>query len=200
MNLTVGAYEGGAAMKKITIVLVMLYCILYMGSSLPYEPQIRPPVETYPLIYNRQEEPEKALVPPRREVPEEYRAIFDTAAISAGIPMAVLESIAFVESGFYPAAMSPLRENGRRDLGMFQFNSRYLAWYADTYNGGTPFDPMEPAEAAFVAARHLRFMYDYYGRHWPAVCLAYNAGMTAVDNDEIPDCSYRYLLKIYEGF
>jgi hypothetical protein len=59
---------------------------------------------------------------------------------------------------------------------------------------------MEPAEAASVAAMHLRFMYDYYGGHWPAVCLAYNAGMTAVDNDEIPECSYRYLIKIYENF
>jgi soluble lytic murein transglycosylase-like protein len=199
MNLTVGAYEGGAAMKKITIVLVMLYCILYLGSSLPYEPQIKPPVETYPLIYNRQEEPEKALVPPRREVPEEYQAILDAASNSTGIPPGVLESIAFVESGFYSGAMSPLRGNGHRDLGMFQFNSQYLPWYADAYNGGVIFDPMSPRDAASVAAKHIRYLYNRYG-HWPTVCLAYNAGMAAVDNDRIPECSYRYLIKIYEDF
>jgi membrane-bound lytic murein transglycosylase D len=186
-------------MRKSIMVLIMLYCILYLGSSLPYEPRIKPPVETHLFIYTRQREPEKALVPPRREVPEEYRAIFDAAAISSGIPLEILASIAFVESGFNPAAMSPLRESGQQDLGMFQFNSRYLAWYAETYNAGITFDPLSPREAILIAARHIRFLYDRYG-HWPTVCLAYNAGMTAVDNDAIPDCSFRYLLKIYEEF
>jgi hypothetical protein len=169
-----------------------------MGSSLPYEPLIRPPVETHPLIYSRQREPEKALVPPRREVPEEYRSLFEAAAFSSDIPPGILESIAFVESGFNPMAMSPLRENGHRDLGMFQFNSAYLMWYANQYNFGIPFNPMVPGEAAPIAAKHIRYLYERHKR-WPTVCLAYNAGMTAVDKDEIPDCSYRYLLKIYEG-
>jgi soluble lytic murein transglycosylase-like protein len=184
-------------MKKPVAIIILLYCIVCLGSSLPYERRIEPPVETYPLIYDRQ--PERALIPPRREVPEEYRAIFDAAAGSAGIPLGVLESIAFVESGFYPAAKSSLRENGQRDLGMFQFNSTYLAWYADTYNGGIPFDPMVPGEAALIAAKHIRYLYERYN-HWPTVCLAYNAGIAAVDNDGIPDCSYRYLLKVYDNF
>jgi hypothetical protein len=55
---------------------------------------------------------------------------------------------------------------------------------------------MVPEEAAFIAAKHIHYLYERYG-HWPTVCLAYNAGITAVDNDEIPDCSLRYLLKIY---
>jgi soluble lytic murein transglycosylase-like protein len=161
-------------MRKSIAMIILLCCVLHSGTGLP-------------------------LVPPRRNVPEEYRALFDFAASAAGIPPEALESIAFVESGFDPAAVSPLRENGQRDLGMFQFNSRYLRWYADAYNSGRPFDPMEPAEAALVAARHLRFMRDYYGGSWPMVFLAYNAGMTAVDNDAIPDCSYRYLFKIYHS-
>jgi soluble lytic murein transglycosylase-like protein len=186
-------------MKKSMRAIIMLYCILYFGSSLPYELQIRPPAETHPFIYNRQREQEKALVPPRREVPEEYRAIFDAATSSSSIPPGALESIAFVESGFDPAAVSPMSENGRQDLGMFQFNSQYLSWYAETYNKGIVFDPLSPREAAMVAAKHLRFLYGRYN-HWPTVCLAYNAGMMAVDNDEIPDCSFRYLIKIYEDF
>jgi hypothetical protein len=186
-------------MNKSVAIIVLLYCMIYLGSSLPYEVRIEPPVETYPLIYGRQKEPERLLIPPRREVPKEYRAIFDAASSSAGVPLGVLESIAFVESGFYPAAMSPLRESDYQDLGMFQFNSHYLFWYADTYNGGIPFDPMEPAEAVPIAAKHIRYLYERYN-HWPTVCLAYNAGMAAVDNDEIPDCSYRYLLKVYDNF
>jgi hypothetical protein len=190
---------GGSSMKKSIAIIILLYCMIYLGSSLPYKPWIEPPVEANPFIYDRYREPEKTLVPPRREVPEKYRAIFDAAAGSAGIPLGVLESIAFVESGFYPAAKSPLRENGRRDLGMFQFNSHYLLWYADTYNSGIPFDPMVPGEAALIAAKHIRYLYERYN-HWPTVCLAYNAGMAAVDKEEIPDCSFRYLIKIYDDF
>jgi soluble lytic murein transglycosylase-like protein len=186
-------------MKKTITVITGLYCILYLGSSLSYERPFEQPVETYLFIYRRQREPEKAFIPPRRDVPEEYRALFDAAAYSAGIPLGVLESVAFVESGFDPLALSPPSTHGRQDLGMFQFNSDYLRWYADTYNMGNDFDPMVPDEAVLIAARHLRFLYDYYGGHWPTVCLAYNAGMGAVDNDKIPDSSYRYLIKIYEG-
>jgi soluble lytic murein transglycosylase-like protein len=186
-------------MKIFMATIMLLYCALYFGSSLPYEPQISPPVEAHPFIYNRQSEPEKALAPPRREAPEEYLTIFEAAALSACIPPGVLESIAFVESGFDPVAMSPLRESGHCDLGMFQFNSAYLAWYAETYNAGIAFDPLSPGEAITVAAKHLRFLYDRYG-YWPTVCLAYNAGMTAVDTDAIPDSSIRYLLKIYKNF
>jgi hypothetical protein len=58
---------------------------------------------------------------------------------------------------------------------------------------------MVPEEAAIIAAKHIRCLYDRY-HHWPAVCLAYNAGMAAVDKEEIPECSYRYLIKIYEDF
>jgi soluble lytic murein transglycosylase-like protein len=183
-------------MNKFITIIGWLYCIVYLGSSLPYERQIPPPVEAHPFMCVMQEELNRSLVPPRREVPEEYRLLFDTVAISAGIPPGVLESIAFVESGFCPGAMSPMRESSHQDLGMFQFNSKYLAWYADRYNSGIPFDPMVPEEAAPIAAKHIRYLYERY-RRWPTVCLAYNAGMTAVDNDKIPDCSLRHLLKIY---
>jgi hypothetical protein len=81
---------------------------------------------------------------------------------------------------------------------MFQFNSAYLGWYAGRYNSGAPFDPMAPEEAALVAAKHIRYLYGRYN-HWPTVCLAYNAGMAAVDNDRIPVCSFRYLVKIYDS-
>jgi soluble lytic murein transglycosylase-like protein len=184
-------------MKKMITVLTVLYSVMYLGSSLPYEQRIEPPAEAFPFIYQKQEESENIPLPPRREIPKAYRALFETTAESAGIPLGVLESIAFVESGFDPLASSPPGAGGRRDLGMFQFNSDYLRWYADAYNGGRDFDPMVPAEAAPVAARHLRFLYDYYGGHWPTVCLAYNAGMAAVDKDEIPDSSFRYLARVY---
>jgi soluble lytic murein transglycosylase-like protein len=180
-------------MKTIAVVLFPLVLVLFPE---PYEQLILPPCT--PVIYRTEKEPERTPVPPRRAVPPEYRSIIDEAAAFAGVPPGVLESIAFVESRFNPSAVSPPGAGGC-DLGMFQFHSTYLAWYAETYNGGIAFDPMVPREAAPVAARHIRFLYDRYG-HWPAVCLAYNAGMAAVDNDRIPDRSFRYLQKIYEDF
>jgi hypothetical protein len=82
-------------MRKSIVMIILLYCVLHPGTGLP-------------------------LVPPRRNVPEEYRALFIFAASSVVIPPGALGSIAFVESGFDPAAVSPLRENGQRDLRMFQ--------------------------------------------------------------------------------
>jgi hypothetical protein len=184
-------------MKKWKILAICLLVVLFPG-SLPYEPAYTIELPCHPFRYES-EEPKAPLIPPRRTVPEAYLSLFNEAALSAGIPPGVLESIAFVESGFDPVAKSPLRESGHRDLGMFQFNSAYLSWYAETYNAGIAFDPLSPEEAITVAAKHLRFLYNRYGR-WPTVCLAYNAGMTAVDTDAIPDCSIRYLVKIYANF
>jgi soluble lytic murein transglycosylase-like protein len=181
--------------KKLLVFILLMYAFLFLGSGRLYEYRIKPPTEAYPVIYRQMRETENTLVPPRRKVPEEYRLIFDTAINAAGIPPGVMESIAFVESGFTPSAVSPVRKSGYRDMGMFQFNSKYLDWYSERYGA---FDPLKPEEAASVAAMHIRFLYDRYG-HWPTVCLAYNAGMDAVDKNDIPDSSFRYLAKIYEG-
>jgi soluble lytic murein transglycosylase-like protein len=181
-------------MRNIITIAGLLFLVLFLGSSQPYEHRIELPCDG---VIFRYREPERTLIPPRRDVPEEYRNLFNVASISAGIPPGVLESIAFVESGFYSQAISPPGAEGRRDLGMFQFNSKYMRWYSDTYNEGKDFDPMDPEEAVIIAAKHIRYLHDYYG-HWPTVCLAYNAGIAAVDNDLVPDSSYRYLIKIYE--
>jgi hypothetical protein len=195
MNLRDVIDMGGNPMKKVMIIILVQFCFLFLGSSRPYEHEIELPVDPVVCIYQERRKPENPLVPPRREVPPEFRALFAAAAGSAGIPLGLLESIAFAESGFNPAALSPSRADGFRDHGMFQFNGKYLGWYKAAYGD---FDPMNLDEAAHIAAQHLRFLYDYYG-HWPTACLAYNAGIGAVDNDKIPDSSYRYLIKIYEG-
>jgi soluble lytic murein transglycosylase-like protein len=182
-------------MKYLKDIAIIFSGFLLLG-SMPYEPEYRIELPCVPFIYEC-DEPETVSIPPRRNVPEAYRRLFNTTAEIYGIPPGVLESIAFVESGFDPAGLSPPRNDGRRDLGMFQFNNAYLVWYADRYNSGYPFDPMVPEEAAPIAAEHIRYLYERYN-HWPTVCLAYNAGMTAVDNDVIPDGSFRYLVKVYE--
>jgi soluble lytic murein transglycosylase-like protein len=174
--------------------MMILSLLFFVGSYGSYETPIHS-IESLSLLTNT--EPAALLLPPHREVPAEYRDLFQESAASAGIPPEVLESIVFVESEFIAGALSPVREGGYRDLGICQFNSRYLGWYAEQYNGGVSFDPMSPEEAVPIAAQHIRFLWERYS-HWPTVCLAYNAGMGAVDKDEIPDRSYRYLVKVYK--
>jgi soluble lytic murein transglycosylase-like protein len=151
-----------------------------------------PPEDPGPVFIGSRE----VSMPPRRDCPIEYQQILNTEASKAGIPIEVLESIIWAESRFLPTVRSPARKDGHRDLGLAQFNSRYLKWYSNKYNGGVLFDPMVPEEAVRIAALHIRYLYERYG-HWPDVVLAYNAGITAVDKGRVPESAVRYLLKVY---
>jgi hypothetical protein len=182
---------------KIKQFLLLSLGLLYFIGGKGYEVlvHIEPKIGPAPYVeYEPQEE--KSYLPPRRDVPQEYKAIFEAVYQETGIPLEIIESIAYVESEFNPAAESAPRESGYQDLGMFQFNTRYKAWYEEKYNGGKYFDPMDPTEAVRIAALHLQFLYGRYGC-WPTAILAYNAGIGAVDNDQIPDGSWDYLFKIY---
>ena len=185
-------------MKKLFLIVFLFYSSLLLGGSMLWQYDILIQPQADDVIMHFWPEPERIYEPPLRDVPIEYREIFAAAAEGAGIPPWALESIAWAESMFDHKARSPVRDDGHRDLGMFQFNTRYLDWYAEQYNAGAPFDPMIPAEATVIAAKHIRFLYERYGQ-WSDVFLAYNCGYGAVDRNEIPDSSFAYLIKIYEG-
>jgi soluble lytic murein transglycosylase-like protein len=135
-------------------------------------------------------------LPPERKVPAKYRADFETASRDAGIPPSVLESIAHAESKFNAYSLSPPREDGTQDLGMFQLHSRYLDWFSQQYNEGKPFDPMNPKEAVHIAARHIKSLYNKLGV-WPDVVIAYNAGSSVLATGRIPDSAWDYLMRVY---
>ena len=177
-------------MKK--FMLAMIALILVLG-SVPYEPLmfIVPPVDhgwaRAPVL-------EESL-PPRRY--SAYTDLFELVADVEGVLAAVLESVAFAESRFTPGAKYPARSDGFQDMGMFQFNEKYLAWYAERYNGGNPFDPFEHETAAVIAARHLRALREQFGS-WPLAVMAFNCGASRVEADEIPESTYRYVGKVWE--
>jgi soluble lytic murein transglycosylase-like protein len=175
---------------------LILFSICFLGGSKTFEYEVILP-EILVIIVSEKEPEEVLNIPPRRNVPEEYRSIFSGAAASTGIPPGVLESVAFVESEFKATAKSPVRESGHRDLGIFQFNSRYIDWYAEKYNQGKAFDPFNPEEAITVAALHMVFLFERYG-NWEDAVLAYNAGYPTVDSGQIPASSYQYLAKVFE--
>ena len=177
--------------KPVIFVLLALVFFSLPGSSGFIEYKIMPPVET--TIYRQKIPP---CMPPRRAVPERYREFFETASRKTGIPQEILENIAWAESEFKPWAISPPREDGSRDLGMFQINSNYQSWYEERYNAGNSFNPMVPEEAVIIVSRHIKWLYQHYG-HWPDVVMAYNSGFTRIDAGIIPEKTWKYLVKIY---
>ena len=185
---------GGWMMNKHLAILLCVAAI-YSGGAKPYERQIVLPIDPGPVLFTPPEPP--PLLPQRRGCPAEHRAIIEREAGNAGVPVEILESIIRAESDFTSAAQSAVREDGHRDIGICQFNTKYLGWYSERYNGGVPFDPMDPEEAIRIAALHIRYLYERYGS-WTDCILAYNAGTGAVDRDEIPESSLRYLIRIYE--
>ena len=188
-------------MRKIKLLFILTSAFLSLGSADPVYDYMLITTSTG-AIANRDWQQESLTMPeplpPRRSVPEQYRDLFTNASESTGIPLGVLESIAFVESEFLTTARSPIRRDGHRDLGMFQFNDRYLQWYSDMYNGGVLFDPFLPEEAILIAALHVAFLYERYG-NWSDVFFAYNSGMDRVDRDDVPESAWNYLLKIYRS-
>jgi soluble lytic murein transglycosylase-like protein len=179
--------------EQIILLMILAHAVLFFNGSREYEKPIilspDSPRVPKPLFIS--------LLPPRRDCPVEYQLILEATARDVEVPIEVLESIAWVESRFDPLAESPKRKDGHRDRGMFQINSKYCGWYADQYNGGLPFDPMSPVEAATVAALYIRFLYERYGSYNEAI-IAYNIGMTAVDRGEVTDRALRYLVMVYE--
>ena len=182
-------------MKRIMFITITILMLTTSGSI--YEYLIIPPADHFALYHIWPKEKQQPVMPPRRNVPDNYKDLFDVTNQNYNLPPSVLESIAFVESRFRALAISPERIDGYQDEGMFQFNNKYHQWYSDQYNGGVLFDPYNPTEAIRIAALHVQFLFERYG-NWMDVFLAYNAGMERIDKDVIPETAWDYLAKIYK--
>jgi hypothetical protein len=187
-------------MKRRFFVIVIFLSLILFGGSAPFDLAyyIIPPITVppYNLVFGTAID-EAPRLPSMREIPIEHKAVIDNAIRETGIPIEIIAAILKNESHFSPDAQSPIRENGHRDMGICQFNSQYIEWYSERYNSGVVFDPMNPAEAIPVMARHIKWLYERYG-YWPDVVMAYNAGFSRIDSGDIPDSAWDYLLRIYE--
>ena len=94
------------------------------------------------------------------------------------------------ESRFNSQAIG-YNKNGSRDLGIAQFNERYLNWYKNQYG---EFDPFVPGEAIPVAIKHIESLKDRLGC-WDAAIQAYNIGEAAFLNGKR---AAEYLNKVKE--
>lgn len=128
--------------------------------------------------------------PPR---PESYSAIYGPVAVEAarlfGIPEILLLNLIGHESSFNPKARGQSGE-----VGIAQFIPETSAKLAEQW--GWQFDPTDPYQSIFAAARHLSELRDYYKGDLAKAVAAYNAGQPAVDKaskagDQIGDSAWR---------
>jgi soluble lytic murein transglycosylase-like protein len=103
----------------------------------------------------------------RCPLPARYRGAFQAAAAETRLPLAILVSMARVESNLRPDALSPAGARGLLQLMPTTATSLAL-------------DPTDPAANVLGGARYLREMLDRFGSIDLALA-AYNAGPTAVD-------------------
>jgi soluble lytic murein transglycosylase-like protein len=158
--------------------------VLLLGSADPVSDitRITPP----PGGYIAEEELAPEPVPDR--LISDLSPMLEAAAAEAGIPVAVLERIAWAESRNKPWALSPVREDRSRDMGLFQFNSHYQDDYELQYGR---FDPMDGGQAARAAAAHLAYLRKTYGS-WPEAILRYNDGESRKEYT-----NFKYLAEVW---
>ena len=105
-------------------------------------------------------------------IPEEFRAAFVSAAQETNIPLALLVSVAQVESQLQPNARSAAGAHGLLQILPSTAAELHL-------------DPYDPSSNVLAGARYLRAMLDQF--HSTDLALAaYNAGPTAVAKADGP--------------
>jgi hypothetical protein len=156
-------------MKKIYLILIVSVCSLFLSSTAKKD--IAEPVvyiQDIPIAY----------------VPAIYDDIVFFSTQKAGVPLWLFARLIEKESSWRPR-VTKKNNNGTTDLGIAQFNSKYLTDYYWFDNYGKKFDPMKPEEALPVSARYLKRLYNATGDWWLAVA-AYECGLTRVLENRIP--------------
>ncbi len=123
------------------------------------------------LVKRIETEPDAAAEPaPRERRPEsaDVAALIEEAAERYGLPAGILHSVAAVESGYDPRAVSP-----KGAVGVMQLMPSTAAALGA--------DPEDPAENIDAGARYLRDLLLKYDGGLYRALAAYNAGPGAVD-------------------
>lgn len=113
--------------------------------------------------------PPPPIPAPAVKPPPDARTLVRTAAANAGLPSALVESVAKTESGFDPAAVSP-----KGALGVMQL----MPATAKALGA----DPADPAQNIEAGAQLLRSLLLKYNGDVVKALAAYNAGEAAVDH------------------
>lgn len=119
---------------------------------------------------------------------EPYNSMFHAASTKYGVPMELLQAVAWRESKFDPNANNAgLNKNGTYDSGIMQLNSKMGPQfnYADTKNLNT----YDPNASIDVAARYLSSLHDQTGS-WTSAVAAYNQGLGSLRANGVANQGY----------
>jgi soluble lytic murein transglycosylase-like protein len=89
--------------------------------------------------------------------------VLQNASQSSGVPLNILQSVAYSESRYNPSAVSPKGAQGLLQIMPATGKSLGLQ------------DPFDPQQNADVGAAYLKSLYDKYG-DWNTALVAYNEG------------------------
>lgn len=95
--------------------------------------------------------------------PPDIQAVLQNAAASSGVPLNILQSVAYSESRYKPTAVSPAGAQGLLQL---------MPATGASLGVTNPFDPQQNANAG---ASYLASLYRQYG-NWNDALIAYNEG------------------------
>lgn len=95
--------------------------------------------------------------------PAPIASVLQNASASSGVPVPILQALAYQESSYNPAAVSPKGAQGL--LQLMPATGRSLGV-------SNPFDPQQNADAG---AKYLAGLYQQYG-DWGQALIAYNEG------------------------
>ena len=121
---------------------------------------------------------------------EEIVELIIKISVEEGVPPEIVLAIAYTENWtLNPKAVSPINQDGSVDLGVMQLNSNYF--------GHVDWECPEANVTAGV--RHIRWlMGSLRGSTWWSVAVAYNAGLSRVNNP--PASTLTYADKVIEKF
>ena len=88
-------------------------------------------------------------------------------------------------------------DNGTIDCGLFQLNDKYLwtNFSKDYWVDGVELDPFNWKHNTFIAMHHIDYLLDKL-KVQEDVIMAYNCGIGAVMNSNVPDSTKVYLAKV----
>jgi hypothetical protein len=106
--------------------------------------------------------------------------IIQQAAASYQVPVALLYRLLSFESGDFDEEVAYGRRlGGSGEIGLGQFMPATAAGLSRQW--GQPFNPADPIEAIWAAARHLSELSRHFNGNWEMAVAAYNAGQPAID-------------------
>lgn len=118
-------------------------------------------------------------------VPPQYQALFAACEAETGFPAEVVGLLVGNAENckWDPLARSKIRADGTYDRGLFQHASNLVEYFAWKYNGGKPYDPDKPEEAAIVTFRMLADNLRQFNGDMRLTIASYKQGVCGVRED-----------------